>query len=63
MPQCPNCGHPVPDIFHHVAIDCEHDMTPEEIDALLTALEASTPAEVDYTSTEMRILARMAQET
>jgi hypothetical protein len=29
--RCPTCGHPVPSIFHHIGIDCEHDMTAEQI--------------------------------
>lgn len=32
--RCPQCGHVVESFFDHVDIDCEHDMTPEEIAAL-----------------------------
>ena len=35
----PQCGHVVQGYFDHVAIDCEHDMTDEEIAALLAAQE------------------------
>lgn len=34
-PQCPECGHFVDSYFDHVHIDCEHDMTEEEIAELL----------------------------
>jgi hypothetical protein len=32
--RCPHCGHPVESFFDHIDIDCEHDMTPEQIAAL-----------------------------
>lgn len=33
--QCPTCGHLVDSIFDHIAISCEHDMTPAQVAALL----------------------------
>jgi len=33
--RCPECGHVVQSYFDHVDIDCEHDMTEEEITALM----------------------------
>lgn len=35
--QCPTCGHRVKSVFDHIAIDCEHDMTSDEIKELLAA--------------------------
>lgn len=39
--RCPECGHVVAEFFDHVAIDCEHDMTDDEIQQLLN--EAAAP--------------------
>lgn len=33
--RCPECGHIVKSYFDHIDIDCEHDMTPEEIAELM----------------------------
>lgn len=38
-PQCPECGHFVNSYFDHIHIDCEHDMTEEEIAELLREAE------------------------
>jgi hypothetical protein len=35
--QCPQCGHVVSGFFDHIAIDCNSDMTADEIAALLAA--------------------------
>lgn len=32
---CPTCGHPVQSIFDHLDIECEHDMTEDQIGALV----------------------------
>ena len=37
--QCPECGHKVDDFFDHIAIDCSHDMSEEEISVLLRQQE------------------------
>lgn len=29
--RCPECGHVVESYFDHIDIDCEHDMTEQEI--------------------------------
>jgi hypothetical protein len=33
--RCPVCGHKVKGYFDHIAIDCAHDMSEKEIEALL----------------------------
>jgi hypothetical protein len=35
----PDVGHLVPSIFHHIGIDCEHDMTAEQIAQLILDAE------------------------
>jgi hypothetical protein len=40
MKQCPTCGHFVKTIFDHLTIDCESDMTVEEIAILLLESES-----------------------
>lgn len=37
--RCPTCGHIVPCVFHHVAIDCEADMTEAQIRMLIKDAE------------------------
>lgn len=51
MTQCPTCGHFVQSIFDHVHIECEHDMTEDEINALLQAAEAEETDTVSDTVT------------
>lgn len=41
--RCQECGHIVQSAFDHIAIDCEHDMTDEEIAALMSAPEKGAP--------------------
>jgi hypothetical protein len=33
--RCPHCGHQVRDFFDHIGIECEHDMTEQEIERLI----------------------------
>lgn len=37
--RCPTRGHVVPSVFHHLGIDCEHDMTDEQIAKLVYAAD------------------------
>lgn len=46
--QCPKCGHFVVSYFDHIDIDCEHDMEPEEIDALMKEAEGRRLKEIQY---------------
>ena len=42
--RCPTCGHTVGSIFDHVHIDCEHDMSEEEIAELLRQADEEEPS-------------------
>lgn len=33
--RCPTCGHRVQMVFDHIGIECEHDMTEEQIALLI----------------------------
>jgi hypothetical protein len=41
--RCYTCGHKVYSVFDHVDIDCEHDMTEEEIRKLEEESDATPP--------------------
>jgi hypothetical protein len=50
--RCPTCGHPVASIFEHIDIDCEHDMTPEQIADLLRCAPSAPMWHVEDRTTE-----------
>jgi hypothetical protein len=52
MTRCPNCGHKVESFFDHVHIDCEHDMTEQEIARLIQDAEIAALAEVQPAPTD-----------
>lgn len=43
--RCPTCAHAVESVFDHIAIDCEHGMTKEQIEKLLLGKEALSDEE------------------